>query len=116
MPGFRGDTHGAWLGGFFHAAVDLCEHALEELGRFLLRDVARVHQLAGEDLLRLVECEALGLLRLLRVDAVHADLRSAADELLDLGDVGFIKPLITGNSSDNFLLGLPFVNISYRWQ
>ncbi len=31
------------------------------------------------------------------------------------GDVGFIKPVITGSGSDNFLLGLPFVNISYRW-
>jgi hypothetical protein len=32
------------------------------------------------------------------------------------GDVGFVKPLVTGSGSDDFLLGLPFVNFSYRWQ
>ena len=31
-------------------------------------------------------------------------------------DVGFIRPIDTsGNSNDEFLLGLPFVNVSYRW-
>lgn len=31
------------------------------------------------------------------------------------GDVGFIKPVVTDGGSDNLLLGLPFVNVSYRW-
>jgi hypothetical protein len=31
------------------------------------------------------------------------------------GDVGFMKPLITDDSDDDFLLGLPFINLSYRW-
>jgi hypothetical protein len=31
------------------------------------------------------------------------------------GDVGFMKPLITDDSDDVFLLGLPFINLSYRW-
>jgi hypothetical protein len=29
-------------------------------------------------------------------------------------DVGFMKP-ISGESNDPFLLGLPFINVSYRW-
>lgn len=29
-------------------------------------------------------------------------------------DIGFMKPIFTG-SSDPFLLGLPFINVSYRW-
>jgi hypothetical protein len=29
-------------------------------------------------------------------------------------DVGFMKP-ISGDASDPFLLGLPFINVSYRW-
>ncbi len=31
------------------------------------------------------------------------------------GDVGFVKPLIE-DEDDSFLMGLPFVNISYRWK
>jgi len=31
------------------------------------------------------------------------------------GDVGFVKPIVE-NDSSNFLLGFPFVNLSYRWQ
>jgi hypothetical protein len=31
-------------------------------------------------------------------------------------DVGFIKPFLTNGSSDQFVLGFPFVNISYRWE
>jgi hypothetical protein len=31
------------------------------------------------------------------------------------GDVGFMKPLITDDGGDDFLLGLPFINLSYRW-
>jgi hypothetical protein len=31
-------------------------------------------------------------------------------------DVGFIKPIVTSNHGDDpFVLGLPFVNVSYRW-
>jgi hypothetical protein len=30
-------------------------------------------------------------------------------------DVGFMKPIVA-SGSDDFLLGLPFVNVSYRWQ
>jgi hypothetical protein len=30
------------------------------------------------------------------------------------GDIGFIKPVGDG-ATDEFLLGLPFVNVSYRW-
>ncbi|HET6146124.1 MAG TPA: hypothetical protein VFH68_01220 [Polyangia bacterium] len=30
------------------------------------------------------------------------------------GDVGFMKP-ISGEGEDPFLLGLPFINVSYRW-
>jgi hypothetical protein len=29
------------------------------------------------------------------------------------GDIGFVKPV--SNGSDSFLLGLPFINVSYRW-
>jgi hypothetical protein len=31
-------------------------------------------------------------------------------------DVGFVKPIVADSGSDDFLLGLPFVNVSYRWQ
>jgi hypothetical protein len=32
------------------------------------------------------------------------------------GDVGFMKPVITdAEADDEFLLGLPFINLSYRW-
>jgi len=31
-------------------------------------------------------------------------------------DVGFIRPMSTGDADINLLLGLPFVNVSYRWQ
>jgi hypothetical protein len=31
-------------------------------------------------------------------------------------DIGFIKPIVTGSASNDFVLGLPFVNVSYRWQ
>jgi hypothetical protein len=32
------------------------------------------------------------------------------------GDVGFMKPVITDSEGDDeFLMGLPFVNLSYRW-
>jgi hypothetical protein len=32
------------------------------------------------------------------------------------GDIGFIKPVVTDDElSDAFLLGVPFVNVSYRW-
>jgi hypothetical protein len=30
-------------------------------------------------------------------------------------DIGFIKPIAT-DGNDNLLLGIPFVNVSYRWQ
>ena len=29
-------------------------------------------------------------------------------------DVGFLRPI--GRDDDEFLVGLPFVNVSYRWQ
>jgi hypothetical protein len=34
------------------------------------------------------------------------------------GDVGFVKPIDTGSHDVNgdFVLGLPFVNVSYRWE
>jgi len=31
-------------------------------------------------------------------------------------DVGFIKPIATSGDDGDFLVGLPFVNVSYRWQ
>jgi hypothetical protein len=31
------------------------------------------------------------------------------------GDVGFMKPLITDKGGEDFLMGLPFINLSYRW-
>ena len=31
-------------------------------------------------------------------------------------DVGFLKPVSTGADDGDFLVGLPFVNVSYRWQ
>jgi hypothetical protein len=31
-------------------------------------------------------------------------------------DVGFVKPIAASESNDDFLLGLPFVSVSYRWQ
>jgi hypothetical protein len=30
-------------------------------------------------------------------------------------DLGFMKPISSDGSSDPFLLGLPFINVSYRW-
>jgi len=30
-------------------------------------------------------------------------------------DVGFLKPVIASDN-DDLLIGLPFVNVSYRWQ
>ena len=30
------------------------------------------------------------------------------------GDIGFVRPM--GDGTNEFLLGLPFVNVSYRWQ
>jgi len=31
-------------------------------------------------------------------------------------DVGFLKPIATKGDDGDFLVGLPFVNVSYRWQ
>jgi len=31
-------------------------------------------------------------------------------------DVGFVKPIATSGDDGGFLVGLPFVNVSYRWQ
>ena len=31
-------------------------------------------------------------------------------------DVGFLKPVTGGADDDDFLVGLPFVSVSYRWQ
>ena len=31
-------------------------------------------------------------------------------------DVGFLKPIATDGSTGDFLLGLPFASVSYRWQ
>jgi hypothetical protein len=31
-------------------------------------------------------------------------------------DVGFVKPIATSGDDGDFLVGLPFVNVSYRWQ
>jgi hypothetical protein len=31
------------------------------------------------------------------------------------GDVGFIKPVSFNGDNGDFLLGLPFVSVSYRW-
>jgi hypothetical protein len=31
------------------------------------------------------------------------------------GDVGFMKPFLTDKGDDDFLMGLPFINLSYRW-
>jgi hypothetical protein len=31
-------------------------------------------------------------------------------------DVGFLKPVSSGADDGDFLVGLPFVNVSYRWQ
>ncbi|HXU04131.1 MAG TPA: hypothetical protein VN903_24390 [Polyangia bacterium] len=30
-------------------------------------------------------------------------------------DVGFVKPIATGGGGDDFLVGLPFASVSYRW-
>jgi hypothetical protein len=32
------------------------------------------------------------------------------------GDIGFIKPVSSDGDGGDFLLGLPFVSVSYRWQ
>lgn len=31
-------------------------------------------------------------------------------------DVGFVKPIFNDDGDDGLLMGLPFVNVSYRWQ
>jgi hypothetical protein len=31
-------------------------------------------------------------------------------------DVGFMKPVSGGATDGDFIMGLPFVSVSYRWQ
>jgi len=41
-------------------------------------------------------------------------LRFHTDDIA--ADVGFLRPFTGDDSDDEFLVGLPFVNVSYRWQ